>query len=119
MKYSIDHTTFGAAYASKSNIGPYGISGSSVGGPPASVGAPRRRALKFQKVQQELFASGRYDEAAEKAKLVRQLTAFRDTATALPYLYATIDREYGGNTATYLPTSTPSSKTPPSPTPNA
>ena len=102
MDVCIDRVNFGAAYASKSNIGPYGISGSSVGGPPASVNAPRRRALKFQKVQQQLFASGRYDEAAEKAKLVRQLTAFRDTATALPYLYATIDREYGGDIPAYV-----------------
>ncbi len=62
----------------------------------------QRVAREFQDYQQGILSSSRYDEAAEKAKLVRQLTAFRDTATALPYLYATIDREYGGNIPAYV-----------------
>ena len=62
----------------------------------------QRVAREFQDYQQGILSSGRYDEAAEKAKLVRQLTAFRDTATALPYLYATIDREYGGDINAYV-----------------
>ena len=102
MGLCIEHISFGSASESTKNVGFSGLVGSSTGGAPASVNAPRRRALKFQKVQQQLFSSGRYDEASEKAKLVRQLTAFRDTATALPYLYATIDREYGGDIPAYV-----------------
>ncbi len=101
----LEHISYGDPLSNGHNIY-YGVGESVVFdrsvGAPNSVGAPRRRALKFQKVQQQLFSSGRYDEASEKAKLVRQLTAFRDTATALPYLYATIDREYGGDIPAYV-----------------
>ena len=99
MYESLKHMRYGA-----SNLSSYG-SHSAGWIPPAGgsyrIGSPRR-ARQLQGLQQQLFASGRYDEAAEKAKLVRQLTAFRDTATALPYLYATIDREYGGNIPAYV-----------------
>ena len=99
MYESLKHMRYGA-----SNLSSYGSH--SVGWiPPAGgsyrIGSPRR-ARQLQGLQQQLFSSSRYDEAAEKAKLVRQLTAFRDTATALPYLYATIDREYGGSISAYV-----------------
>ena len=67
-----------------------------------NVSTLQRIAREFQTYQQSVLSSGRYDETAEKARLVRQLTAFRDTATALPYLYATIDREYGGDIPAYV-----------------
>ena len=99
MYESLKHMRYGA-----SNLSSYG-SHSAGWIPPAGgsyrIGSPRR-ARQLQGLQQQLFASSRYDEAAEKAKLVRQLTAFRDTATALPYLYATIDREYGGDIPAYV-----------------
>ena len=99
MYESLKHMRYGA-----SNLSSYG-SHSAGWIPPAGgsyrIGSPRR-ARQLQGLQQQLFASSRYDEAAEKAKLVRQLTAFRDTATALPYLYATIDREYGGDISAYV-----------------
>ena len=99
MYESLKHMRYGA-----SNLSSYG-SHSAGWVPPAGgsyrIGSPRR-ARQLQGLQQQLFSSSRYDEAAEKAKLVRQLTAFRDTATALPYLYATIDREYGGDIPAYV-----------------
>ena len=99
MYESLKHMRYGA-----SNLSSYG-SHSAGWIPPAGgsyrIGSPRR-ARQLQGLQQQLFSSSRYDEAAEKAKLVRQLTAFRDTATALPYLYATIDREYGGDIPAYV-----------------
>ena len=99
MYESLKHMRYGA-----SNLSSYG-SHSAGWIPPAGgsyrIGSPRR-ARQLQGLQQQLFSSGRYDEAAEKAKLIRQLTAFRDTATALPYLYATIDRDYGGDIPAYV-----------------
>ena len=94
MYESLKHMRYGA-----SNLSSYGSHSAGCGS--YRIGSPRR-ARQLQGLQQQLFASGRYDEAAEKAKLVRQLTAFRDTATALPYLYATINREYGGDINAYV-----------------
>ena len=109
MGLLLDRYTYGAASINYANNVYPGTSSHAVGGPNIPISQSvwnkqraRKRAKQLETIQQELFSSGRYDEAAEKAKLVRQLTAFRDTATALPYLYATIDREYGGSIPAYV-----------------
>lgn len=43
-----------------------------------------------------------YNEEAEKARLVRQIEAFRDTAVVLPSIYVLIDNEFGGSVERYV-----------------
>lgn len=54
--------------------------------------------LAFHRLQTDTA----YDEAAEKARLVRQLETFRDTAAVLPTLYGQIEAEYGGDAVRYV-----------------
>lgn len=56
----------------------------------------------LRRVQRDLYASGSFDEAAERRKLAAQLRAFGDTADYVPLVYATIHTEYGGDITRYV-----------------
>lgn len=49
-----------------------------------------------------LQADTNYNEAVEKARLVKQIEAFRDTAVVLPSIYVQIDNEFGGSVPRYV-----------------
>ena len=57
---------------------------------------------RLRRVQRNLYASGSFDEAAERRKLAAQLRAFGDTADYVPLVYATIHTEYGGDITRYV-----------------
>ncbi len=57
---------------------------------------------RLRRVQRDLYASGGFDEAAERRKLAAQLRAFGDTADYVPLVYATIHTEYGGDITRYV-----------------
>lgn len=57
---------------------------------------------RLRRVQRNLYASGGFDEAAERRKLAAQLRAFGDTADYVPLVYATIHTEYGGDITRYV-----------------
>ena len=57
---------------------------------------------RLRRVQRDLYASGGFDEAAERRKLAAQLRAFGDTADYVPLVYATIHTEYGGDITHYV-----------------
>ena len=61
-----------------------------------------RRMMRLRRVQRDLYASGGFDEAAERRKLAAQLRAFGDTADYVPLVYATIHTEYGGDITRYV-----------------
>ena len=50
----------------------------------------------------EIKSSPGYNEAAERDRLIRQLSAFRDTACVLPPVFATIDTRFGGDIHAYV-----------------
>lgn len=57
---------------------------------------------RLRRVQRDLYASGGFDEVAERRKLAAQLRAFGDTADYVPLVYATIHTEYGGDITRYV-----------------
>ena len=61
-----------------------------------------RYARQLSAVRDSLFAQPGFDPDAEKARLVRQLETFGDTASALPTVYAQIATDYGGNIRAYV-----------------
>ncbi len=58
-------------------------------------------ARRLQARYHSLQAAGD-DEAFEKERLCRQLSAFRDTASVLPSVYTVIDGQYKGNVRSYV-----------------
>lgn len=58
--------------------------------------------MRLRRVRRELYASGGFDEAAEKRKIIEGLRTFGDTATYVPVVYATIWTTYGGDVSRYV-----------------
>ena len=69
---------------------------------PYRFAGTNRRMMRLRRVRRELYASGGFDEAAEKRKIIEGLRTFGDTAAYVPVVYATIHTTYGGDVARYV-----------------
>ena len=69
---------------------------------PYRFAGTNRRMMRLRRVRRELYASGGFDEAAEKRKIIEGLRTFGDTAAYVPVVYATIWTTYGGDVSRYV-----------------